>query len=181
MNGNLGSQMCEDVPIASPIILTEKKCPKCREVKTLNNFYNHIGRSDGKSAHCKICDNGRQKQYNSNNIDKRTAMVSRWKRLNQAKTAASRLRDYEKKKNKADYLLRNRIYWLTRARLKRGEIEKPHSCMFCNTSGRIVAHHPDYNYPKTIIWICLKCHHKVHNEGKLVKKAIEFMRKEARL
>ena len=38
---------------------TEKKCPKCGEIKSLDLFYNNKGRHDGKSWACKACDNKR--------------------------------------------------------------------------------------------------------------------------
>ena len=163
MNGIPEAPKSEGVQNASHITSTEKRCNKCREIKALSDFYNHARHLDGKTSYCKECTNKSLKQYNQNHIDERSAMVRKWKKLNKEKTALSRRQDYEKKRNKPNYLIKNRIYWLVGAMLKRGEIEKPSSCALCNATGRIVAHHPDYNYPKTIIWVCLKCHHKVHN------------------
>lgn len=43
----------------------------------------------------------------------------------------------------------------------RGDIEVG-CCVFCKTIDRIQAHHPDYNRPNRIVWLCRKHHRRVH-------------------
>lgn len=44
--------------------------------------------------------------------------------------------------------------------LKRGKIEKE-KCFFCNNP-KTESHHYDYSKPLDVIWICTKCHGKLH-------------------
>jgi hypothetical protein len=50
--------------------------------------------------------------------------------------------------------------------LRDGKIVKPTYCSRCNGTGRIEAHHPDYDFPLNIVWLCKSCHHKEHEELK---------------
>ena len=45
-----------------------------------------------------------------------------------------------------------------------GKIKKADRCSICNSLGIIMAHHHDYNKPLDIIWVCWKCHNKIHGE-----------------
>ncbi len=48
--------MCEDVPIANPIIgIGTKRCSKCGETKSLDDFYADERHCDGKMYSCKRC------------------------------------------------------------------------------------------------------------------------------
>lgn len=69
------------------------------------------------------------------------AAENRWKDKNPEKTKAHR---------KVNTLLK---YW----KIKRG------NC-FCGIRGQ--AHHPDYNFPYRIVWLC-SVHHTQHHLGKL--------------
>lgn len=46
--------------------------------------------------------------------------------------------------------------------LKIGLWEKPDHCSKCNKSGKLLAHHPNYNFPLNIIWLCQSCHVRTH-------------------
>ena len=48
----------------------EKKCTKCGEVKSLDNFGRHKGHNDGKRSHCKSCCKHYYKIYRQNNKEK---------------------------------------------------------------------------------------------------------------
>ena len=47
-----------------------KKCPKCGEIKNIDEFYKSNSRKDGFSSWCKICDNQSHKNYVDNNKEK---------------------------------------------------------------------------------------------------------------
>jgi hypothetical protein len=45
--------------------------------------------------------------------------------------------------------------------VKRGNISKK-PCFFCGATERIEAHHPDYDRPTEVVWLCKTCHHSLH-------------------
>lgn len=48
----------------------------------------------------------------------------------------------------------------------RGKINKPSFCQICKQPmGKVdlCGHHYDYNKPFEVIWVCRKCHSKIHN------------------
>lgn len=57
--------------------------------------------------------------------------------------------------------------------IAKGKIKRPEKCEMCgeipppmkNGRLRIQAHHPDYNNPFKIIWLCQGCHYKWHKEN----------------
>jgi len=59
----------------------------------------------------------------------------------------------------------------------RGDIVPPDQCSSCGVSYRfkdgrraIQAHHPDYNKPLEVIWLCQKCHHEWHKKNKAIPR-----------
>lgn len=108
----------------------------------------------------------------------------------------SYLRDYYRK-NKDELLKRARDYYLSdrgrelnrlrsrryrqtdegrlkeRARkvvsyaLSRGDLTRPDRCEMCNQEAFLEAHHPNYNRPLDVVWLCKQCHENIHhlNEG----------------
>jgi transposase-like protein len=59
--------------------------------------------------------------------------------------------------------------------LQRGRISRSATCEACGTSARfkdgrtaIQAHHPDYNKPLNVMWLCQPCHHRWHQNNHAV-------------
>lgn len=52
--------------------------------------------------------------------------------------------------------------------LKKEFIYKPETCSMCSSS-KPQAHHFDYNKPEWILWVCAKCHRKIHKLWNPVK------------
>jgi hypothetical protein len=56
----------------------------------------------------------------------------------------------------------SKIYY----QLKIGKIIKPICCQRCKAKKILEAHHPDYKKPLEILWICRRCHAKLHPSEK---------------
>ena len=52
--------------------------------------------------------------------------------------------------------------------LKLGIIEKPSQCEKCGIKNNVRPHHPDYDKPLEVIWLCQSCHVKLHRSIKPV-------------
>jgi hypothetical protein len=68
---------------------------------------------------------------------------------------ASVMRNYQKNKNKwhARTTAHNKI-----------KINPEQKCEWCNSDEKIQRHHPDYNKPTEIIFLCEKCHKNHHKQ-----------------
>ena len=88
----------------------------------------------------------RHQRYQSTDAGKQSLNKSRkkWLSVNAEKSAAH-------------VLLNNRV--------RDGVVCKPHYCEICSVTGvRIHGHHHDYAQPLNVIWVCSKCHRKIHKE-----------------
>lgn len=72
---------------------------------------------------------------------------------------------------KADGYAHNAVEYAVR----KGILVRPDSCQECGLGGtfkdgrtNIQAHHPDYNKPLEVQWLCQPCHHNWHKKNKSV-------------
>ena len=79
---------------------TEKKCPKCGEIKSLDLFYNNKNKHDGKAWACKACDNKRTSAQRRTEKGKALALERsrRHAKRNPEKRKAACLKNKEKKR-----------------------------------------------------------------------------------
>jgi hypothetical protein len=62
----------------------------------------------------------------------------------------------------------------------RGRLARPATCQECGGSGQpyadgrapIQAHHPDYNKPLEVMWLCQRCHHKWHARNRAIPEKV---------
>jgi len=59
--------------------------------------------------------------------------------------------------------------------LEKGQLKRKRKCEICDEDGNFAdgragvhAHHPDYNKPLEVIWLCYKCHYDWHKENEAV-------------
>ncbi len=132
-----------------------KTCFKCLCEKHESEFYKHSGMADGLLGKCKSCARNDIKNY---------------RKLN-----AERLRVYEQIRSKqphrilisrkicADYKKNNRKKTSAQAKLlyavKTGKVLKQ-LCWVCGDAAE--AHHPDYDRPLDVVWLCSTHHHQTH-------------------
>ena len=51
---------------------------------------------------------------------------------------------------------------LLRKALRKGQVIKAERCEACGSTEYMVAHHPDYDKPLEVLWVCSSCHKKLH-------------------
>ncbi len=52
--------------------------------------------------------------------------------------------------------------YVIRCAVADGRLMKPENCSQCGDGGKINAHHDDYNKPLDVIWLCNRCHTRLH-------------------
>ena len=136
---------------AQPIIT----CRVCDAGKFPDDFYkNHI-RKGGSVGECKDCTKARVKARARTN-----PKVQEYDRA-RAKTPERRAKSREitarwRVENDAGY----KAHTAVSNALRDGRLLKE-ACLFCSAD-EVHAHHRDYAKPLDVIWLCPKCHHRLH-------------------
>jgi uncharacterized protein YlaI len=50
---------------------------------------------------------------------------------------------------------------ILKSAVKRGKIPKG-PCSICGANKNIHGHHNNYSEPLKVVWLCAKCHHRIH-------------------
>jgi hypothetical protein len=129
-----------------------KRCHICKTIKDKHFFYKDRSRKDGLDNKCKVCTasykrkrrlsnlsyyRSRDKKYNYLNKEKRNIYNRAWKAKNKHKINA---------------------HYLVRMAVREGLLIKM-VCKKCSNPNT-EAHHPDYNKPLQVIWLC-RFHHRL--------------------
>jgi ribosomal protein L37AE/L43A len=131
-------------------MVSAKPCFKCGETKPLAEFYPHPMMSDGHLNKCKPCaisDVRRDRRLNP-------AVQERDRARGNRQTAES-IRAY-REKNPAAYKAHTAV---SNAVRDKRLFKEP--CLFCGNE-KVHGHHRDYSKPLDVIWLCAKCHHRLH-------------------
>lgn len=134
--------------------MTEKLCRNCGEVKPLDSFYRHAAMADGHLNVCRACVRTR---------------VGKHRRDNES------VREYDRARSRnPDRVAARRAYALSRqddpeiaaARavsnaVRDGRLLKE-PCLFCRSETGLEAHHRDYTKPLEVVWLCRRCHRRLH-------------------
>jgi len=68
------------------------------------------------------------------------------------------------------YVLKSKAQNKVKGAIKSGKIKKPPACSNCLIEGkRLEGHHPDYNNPLDVVFLCLKCHRQEHKRLRSLK------------
>jgi hypothetical protein len=127
-----------------------KTCFKCQESKPISEFYKHPEMGDGFLGKCKTCARAdvaanrlaRLDYYRA--YDRERAKAP--KKKAQISLIVARWRKADPRRQKAHNAA---------ARLHR---DPPAECERCKEPKRLEKHHPDYDQPELIEWVCKPCH-----------------------
>ena len=151
--------------------MTTKKCFKCLIKKPLVDFYKHTAMKDGHLNKCKSCAKDDVVKHRQNNLEKirsydrmRASMPHRiTARLVYSKTSAFAKSHIAASKNWAmkNSLRRKASHMVSNAIRDKVLIKTP--CHICGIL-KVEGHHPDYNRPLDVVWLCSKHHHEIHKK-----------------
>jgi 5-methylcytosine-specific restriction endonuclease McrA len=66
-------------------MMTEKRCTKCGETKSVEMFYRAANKKDGRKHHCKSCSNAQKLRWLTENRKRERERVAKWRVANPGK------------------------------------------------------------------------------------------------
>jgi len=142
-------------------VTAQKQCFKCGAERPLTDFYKHPRMADGHLGKCKDCTKHDVMEHRAENIEQLRAYDRARYRSNPARKA--QLAELGKRVRPANRALSNA--------LRDGKIVKAEACWHCGSARRIEGHHPDYDAPLDVVWLCVSCHRRVHRQQWLMERA----------
>lgn len=153
--------------------MDQKICFKCKIMKPLSEFYKHSRMKDGYLNKCKECTKKDVQKYRIDNIDHikeyersramlphRMAARKQYLSTDKGKMARKKAIQKYRENNRIKQRASNKVAYY----LRKGYIKKE-PCAICGSKDT-EAHHPDYNYPLKIIWLCHKHHYEIHKKDR---------------
>jgi len=136
--------------------MNSKICKKCLQSKELTEFYAH--KTYGYQTWCIDCKREYKREY-----DKRPNAKANHIRTYERLRDEGYFRDYQREQRQDSrlrviYLAR----WYANRMLRNGVIEKQ-PCAECGKDNSQM-HHPNYNEPLLIAWLCGDCHSALHRK-----------------
>lgn len=99
-------------------------------------------------------------KWQSGNWEKVKDYKREWRKKNPKKVCEIQKRWSENNPEKM------RSKYKYRTAVKNGTLVRPVVCSECEEEARIEGHHEDYDKPLDVIWVCNKCHNKLHGRVK---------------
>ena len=129
-----------------------KTCFKCQRRQPLSAFYRHPRMTDGHLGKCKTCAKADTRAH-------RLAHAEYYRAYDRARRHLPhrrRLAALYQARERHQYPLRTRV----RLRARRAYRKAPETCQMCGhpPRTRLERHHPDYDLPLLIVWLCKSCH-----------------------
>ena len=135
-----------------------KQCFKCKEVKSLGEFYAHPAMKDGHLGKCKQCTKIDSTKHRAANLEKVQEYDRKRGNLPHRKAARAEYR----KLYRASRPQQAKANALVNKATASGKLKKQP----CQDCGHLFAeaHHTDYSKPLDVQWLCTKCHHAKHRK-----------------
>lgn len=148
--------------------MTTKRCFKCLCEKPLDAFYKHAMMADKHLNKCKECTKKDVSEHRQANLEKVRAydrMRASTPHRIEAKKRQLKTPSYALSKKKSvkkwqeSYPERRMAHIAVGNALRVGKLTR-HPCWVCGT--KAVAHHPDYDRPLDVVWLCHQHHRQAH-------------------
>lgn len=131
------------------------RCRKCDAVKPKIDFYASHLRDSGEVGECKECTKERVRRRAHTDPKVREYDRARAK-LPHRRAKARAITKRWREENPQGYVAQTAVSNAVRD----GRLKKE-PCLFCGADD-VHAHHRDYSAPLDVIWLCPKCHHRLH-------------------
>ncbi len=151
------------------VAATKKKCTKCKIEKLLAEFCKRAASKDHLSYWCRTC----KVKYQQSPVGKEghDRGNARYRQTHAAEIIEYRQAPAYKEtqsRNSANYSEkfpeRIKAVQILNHAVATGEIIRPLICESCNEKKFVEGHHPDYDKPLEVDWLCVLCHRKLHKE-----------------
>jgi len=141
-----------------------KTCFKCGAAKPRTEFYAHSQMGDGLLGKCKDCTK-RDVRVNRRIRQDYYAEYDRKRGNRVTKELMDRHKIEHPVETKARYDLSNAV--------RSGKVSREPCFMCGRQDGRIHGHHVDYTKPLDVVWLCVRCHRRIHAYEDLASKIRE--------
>jgi len=135
--------------------MLSKRCFRCEQVKPLDQFYAHPLMKDGHLGKCKECTKLDALKHRLANAD----VVREYDRKRSSLAHRKALRRRLAEEWRIKFPNRKYAHTLLRRAVLSGRIA-PMPCFVCGEKAE--AHHPDYDAPLAVAWLCTKHHRQAH-------------------
>lgn len=156
----------------------EKRCSHCHQVKPLKDFHRSRNCSDGRHHACAACCLLRHKKYNARpEVKKRRKEyiriyykknkdILKRKMKKYSQTLKARIsHNTSTRKYELNNPEKRKAYSKIRWRVGNKQLIKATACERCGVIPDIIhSHHPDYQKPLLVAWVCPQCHKDIHKE-----------------
>lgn len=152
-----------------------KTCKKCLKELPLSLFYKHKAMKDGLLNFCTDCVKSRVKVHRQTNLEQ----IRKYDRVRgKTEERKQKAKGYVKKNKEQAVKIRNewrkRNLIKTRAHVKvaravRKGILSKKCCEVCSHE-KVEAHHPNYNEPLNVMWLCTKHHAELHAQIREIER-----------
>lgn len=147
-------------------------CIECADEKAADQFYAHPQMASGHVNVCKDCHKRRMRDRSRSSPSVQEYDRARAKTPERKSKAKAYQQQY-----RARFPLADKARAAVGRAVRSGKLKKL-ACEFCGRED-VHAHHKDYSRPLDVIWLCPKCHHRLHalfpeTEGKAKAVAATF-------
>lgn len=139
-----------------------KRCTKCEQVKSLDQFYRDPRYANKLKAACKACCTIKERAWHKKHPESNRQATKRWREHN-----VEHRRSYQRKYSKEQrevVLAKERRHAVRHPEKVRARSAARHSkqlerqpCAVCGAT-KVEAHHEDYSKPLVVVWLCKKHH-----------------------
>lgn len=157
-----------------------KRCKKCGEIKSIDDFYRATGMRDGHRSECKACHKIKQQAWYRANRAHAIAEVKRWQQENKDHLHAYR-REYRQRRKveERDAYLR-RTFGITQADYDDLLVRQGGGCAICSKPPGKISLHVDHDHETGEIrgLLCVGCNNALghlHDDPGLLVRAISYV------